>query len=84
MYMACFFFPLPVGVEDSGSVATEQRDALWELSGFVEGDDSKGTTTAGLPIEREVFGVNLYRRAVRSTMGRNVRGRCGWHETDLD
>lgn len=70
-------FPLPVGVEDGGGVATEQRNALRKFAGFVEGDDSKSTTTAGLPIEGEVFGVNLYRRPLDRQWGETPGGGAG-------
>lgn len=53
---------LPVGVEHGSSMATEQGHALRELACFVQGDNGESTTTTGLPIDREVFRIDLYRR----------------------
>lgn len=49
----------PVGVEDGGRVATEQGQNIGQLSTLIDGDDGKGATTAGLPIDRKVLGVGL-------------------------
>lgn len=53
--------PLPVGVENHCGVATEQRDALWKLASFLEGDNGKSTTTTSFPIDGKMFRVNLFR-----------------------
>lgn len=50
---------IPISVENGGCVATEQRDLVGELATFVEGDDGKSTTTRRLPIDGEVFRVDL-------------------------
>ena len=49
----------PVGVEDGSSVATEQGHNIGQLSTLIDRNDSKGATTAGLPIDRKVLGVGL-------------------------
>ena len=51
--------PLPIGVENNCGVTTEQRDSLWKLASFLKRDDSECTTTARLPIYRQIFGVDL-------------------------
>ena len=49
----------PVGVEHGGSVASEQRYLVGELSALVQGNDSECAAAAGLPIDGEVLGVDL-------------------------
>lgn len=50
---------IPVGVEDGSSVATEERELVGSPTALVDGDDGKGATTAGFPVDRDVFGVGL-------------------------
>lgn len=50
---------VPVRVEHSGGVATEQRYLVGKLAALVEGDDGEGTTTARLPVNGQVLGVGL-------------------------
>lgn len=40
-------------------MATEQGHNIGQLSTLVDRNDSKGATTAGLPIDRKVLGVGL-------------------------
>ena len=49
----------PVGVQHGGSVASEQRYLVGELAALVHGNDSECATTARLPIDRDVLGVDL-------------------------
>jgi hypothetical protein len=74
----------PVGIEDSRRVAAEQGNLVGHLAPLAEGDDGEGAATAGLPIDREVFGVDLDRRqhetnrAVQPvTATRGTDGRAG-------
>lgn len=55
---------VPVGVENGCGVAAEQRYLVGCLALLVEGDNSKGAATAGLPVHREVVGVRLGERRV--------------------
>ena len=50
---------VPVGVENGGSVASEQGDQVGQLALLVEGNDGKGATTARVPIDGEVLGIDL-------------------------
>ena len=59
----------PVGIEDGSRVATEQGHDIGQLSTLIDGDDSKGTTTAGLPIDRQVLGVGLDQVGVPGILG---------------
>ena len=58
----------PVCVEDGGRVATEQGHDIGELSTLINGNDSKGAATAGLPIDRQVLGVGLDQVGVPSIL----------------
>ena len=49
----------PVGVQHGGRVASEQRYLVGELAALVHGNDGKCATTARLPIDRDVLGVDL-------------------------
>lgn len=40
-------------------MATEERDLVGELATFVEGDDGKSATARRLPIDGEVFRIDL-------------------------
>lgn len=40
-------------------MAPKQRDLVRDLAPLVERDDGKGATAAGLPVDREVFGIDL-------------------------
>jgi hypothetical protein len=50
---------VPVCVEDAGRVASEQWYLVGNLAALVEWDDGKCTAAAGLPIDGDVFGVDL-------------------------
>ena len=50
---------IPVGVEDGGSVAAEERELVGRPAALINGDDGKGATAAGFPVDRDVFGVGL-------------------------
>lgn len=50
---------IPVGVEDGGSVAAEERELVGRSAALIDGDDGKGATAAGFPVDRDVFGVGL-------------------------
>ncbi len=52
---------LPVGVENGSRVAAKQRDLVGELATLVERDDGKGAAARRVPIDGEVFGVDLLR-----------------------
>jgi len=51
---------VPVGVEDSCGVSTEKRKLLWHATPLVDGNDSECASTAGLPIDGDVFGIGLF------------------------
>jgi hypothetical protein len=50
---------LPVGVQNNGSVASTQRDAVWELAPFFKRNNRKGATTTCFPIDRDMLRVDL-------------------------
>jgi hypothetical protein len=50
---------VPVGVEDGGGVPAEERKLVRGAAALIERDDGKGAASAGLPVDREVFGVGL-------------------------
>lgn len=50
---------VPVSVEDSGCVSAEERQLVGGSAALVDGDDGKGAAAAGLPVDRDVFGVCL-------------------------
>jgi hypothetical protein len=50
---------IPVGVEDSGSVAAEEGDAIWGPPTLAHGNDSECAASAGFPIDRKVLRVGL-------------------------
>lgn len=50
---------LPVSVQNDGSVASTQWDALRELAPFLKRNNRKSSATACFPIDRNVFRVDL-------------------------
>lgn len=50
---------VPVGVEDGSRVAAEERYLVGHLALLVERYDGEGAAAAGLPIDRQVLGVDL-------------------------
>jgi hypothetical protein len=40
-------------------MTSTQGNAVWKLAPFLEGNDRKGTTTAGFPVDRDVLRVDL-------------------------
>jgi hypothetical protein len=52
---------IPIGVEDGGGVASEEGQALGELSALLERDDGEGSPATSLPIDSQVVGVCLGR-----------------------
>ena len=50
---------VPVGVEDGGGMAAEQRDLVGELAPLFKGNDGEGAAARSVPIDRQVFGVDL-------------------------
>ena len=56
---------VPVSVEYSGGMAAEEGYLLWETAALVDGNDSKRATTAGFPIDGDVFWVGLSRVLVQ-------------------
>ena len=60
---------LPVGVEDGSCVAAEERELIGSSTKLVDGNYGKGTATAGLPIDGDIFWIGL-----RGSVGR-VQGR---------
>lgn len=62
---------VPICIQHRRSVSSKQRDLFRKPTLFVQRYNSKGTTTAGFPIDREVFGVCLdSQSALRQTPGR--------------
>ena len=60
---------IPVGVENSGGVSAEERYAVRGSASLADGDDGEGASTAGLPIDSEVFGVGFYEIGVPGILG---------------
>lgn len=54
----------PVSIKHRRSVSSEQRNLLWQATLLIQGNDSKGTTTASLPVHSEVFRVDLATHAL--------------------
>lgn len=50
---------IPISIQNSRSMATEQRHLIRQLSSLAQGNNRKGTSTRGIPIDREIFGVGL-------------------------
>jgi hypothetical protein len=50
----------PVSVENSGSVAAKQRDLVRSLAPLLQRNDSKGTTSRSIPVDRDVLWVDLF------------------------
>lgn len=49
----------PVSVKHRRRVSSEERDLLWQAALLIQRNDSKGTTSARLPVYSEVFRVDL-------------------------
>jgi len=49
----------PVGIEDGGSVTTEERKAIWQLSALGNRNDGESASSTGFPIDRDVLGIGL-------------------------
>jgi hypothetical protein len=63
-------------------MATEQRDALWQLASFLERNNGESTTTTSFPIDGKMLRVNLFRNlSDRGVLRRKVRG-VAWDESD--
>jgi hypothetical protein len=52
---------LPIGIENSSRVSSEQRDLLGEFSSLFKRNDRKGTATTGLPVHSQILRVDLSR-----------------------
>ena len=63
---------VPVGVEDGGGVATEQRDLVGELAPLLKGNDGEGAAARSVPIDRQVIGVDLF-SSVNTTTNTTTR-----------
>jgi hypothetical protein len=50
---------VPVGIEDGSGMAAEERYLVRDFALLVERNDREGSSAAGLPIDREVLGVDL-------------------------
>lgn len=59
--------PLPVGVQHRCGVSAEERYLVWQLALLIQRNDSKGTTTRSIPIDRQILGVDLYCQYGRSS-----------------
>lgn len=59
---------VPVGVQNSGSVAPEQRDLLGQLPPLLERDHGERAAAARLPVDGEVLGVDLERTHISSQL----------------
>lgn len=57
--MSSMGIALPVGVQHRGSMTSAQGYNRWELAPFLKRDNGKGSTSTGLPIDRDMFGVDL-------------------------
>jgi hypothetical protein len=51
---------IPIGVEDGGSVPAEEGNLVGCSAAFIEGNDGKSASTAGLPVDCDVLGVGLW------------------------
>ena len=65
-------------------MASEKRNLIGELTLVGEGDDGEGSSSRGLPVERDVLGVDLEKVRVPGVVARLVSGRseksCGGWE----
>ena len=52
-------FAVPVGIEHGGSVTSKQRDLVGKLAPLVQGNDGECAAARGVPIDRQVLGVDL-------------------------
>jgi hypothetical protein len=63
---------VPVGVENSSSVAAEERQLVGSSAALIDGNDCKGATTTGFPVDRDVFRVGLEGVSASMTRSRAV------------
>jgi hypothetical protein len=47
-------------------VSAEERKALWQFAGLIEGDYGECATTGGLPVDGQVLRVDLFADATVS------------------
>lgn len=59
----------PGGVEDGGSVCTNEREEIRQLARPVERDDAECPSAAGLPVDAEVLGRALDEVGVECEVG---------------
>jgi hypothetical protein len=45
-------------------MSAEEGHLVWRATAFVDWDDGEGATTAGFPIDRDIFGIGLRRVSV--------------------
>lgn len=50
----------PVSIEYCSSVSTKQRDLVGSFAPLLQRDHSKGTTTRSIPVNGDVFRVDLF------------------------
>ena len=63
---------IPVGVEDSSSVAAEEGQLVRGAAKLIDGDDGKSTTATSLPVDGDILGIGLWRMSagyLRSDVG---------------
>jgi hypothetical protein len=54
---------IPVSIQNRRSVSTEKRDLFWESPFLIDWNDSECASSAGFPIDREVFWIGLSQSA---------------------
>lgn len=64
---------VPVGVEDGSRVAAEEGNLLGSTPTLLEGDDGKGASAAGFPVDGKVLWVGLW-----VVSGSSARSRARW------
>ena len=52
-------FAVPIGIEHGGSVTSKQRDLVGKLAPLVQGNDGECAAARGVPIDRQILGVDL-------------------------
>jgi hypothetical protein len=50
---------VPVSIEDGSSVPAEEGDLVGSPAPLIDGNDGKSASSAGFPVNCDVFGVGL-------------------------
>lgn len=64
---------VPVGIQNGSGMPAEEGYLLRDATLLVQGDDGEGATTAGFPVDGDVFRVRLYYVVSANVLGSSVR-----------